>query len=122
MIDQLKKFIYQVEINTISVSCASFTDCLKKFFKHFSEKYPEYFSRYSEGSVPVHTQDIVSQIANAMLTACKLYDSDSYEKNLVIFIVQDNEKNEFEQRFIENELWDKQYVYFYILAKLFQED
>jgi hypothetical protein len=108
MIDQFKKFIYQIEINTISVSCASFTDGLKKFYQFFSDKYPEYFSKYIEGAVPVHRQDIVSQIGNAMSSACILFDAEYFEKNIVIFIVQENEKNEYEQRIIENELWIKQ--------------
>jgi hypothetical protein len=108
MIDQFKKFIFQIEINTISVSCASFTDGLKKFYQFFSEKYPEYYRKYFEGSVPVHREDIVSQIGKAMSSACKLFDPEYFEKNLVIFIVQENEKNEYEQRIIENELWIKQ--------------
>ena len=109
MIDQLRKFIYQIEINTVAVSCASFTDGLKKFYQHFSEKYPEYYVKYPEGSVPVNRKDIVGQITTAMYSACKLFDSDYPEKNLVIFIVQENEKNEFDQRSIEIELWEKQY-------------
>ena len=122
MIDQIKKFIFQIEINTIAVSCASFTDKLKNFYKHFSQKYPEYYSNYAEGSVPVYNEDIVDQISSAMTAACKLYDSDNCGKNLVVFIVQENEKNEFEQREIENSLWTKQYTVFNFLVKFTRGD
>jgi len=48
MMDKYKKFIYQIEINTIASSMGFFSDSLRDFHKYFSIKNPELFRRYHE--------------------------------------------------------------------------
>jgi hypothetical protein len=108
MIDKIKQFIYQIEINTIACAGEYFTDNLKKFFSHFSKKYPEYFDKYlhNENSVPLNNDpSIVDSIVHSMYEAIKL-NHVSPKDTLVVFVIQDHEKNEFEQRAIEFQLWE----------------
>jgi hypothetical protein len=46
MVDKRKKFIYQVEINTIASSMGFFSDSLRHFHQFFSNKYPELYRQY----------------------------------------------------------------------------
>jgi hypothetical protein len=107
MIDQLKQFIYQIEINTIACAGAYFTDGLKKFFSHFTKKYPEYFEKYLqvENCVPIDDGSIVDSCAKNMYKAISLNHNDPKE-TIVVFVIQEGERNEYEQRAIEFQLWD----------------
>jgi hypothetical protein len=109
MIDKIKKFIYQIEINTIASSMGSFSDGLKFFFNHFSKKYPDYYSKYFDmenNYVPINKENVIDNIVDSMYTAVKLFSND-YQNNLIVFIVQDKERNEFDQRSIEEMLYEK---------------
>jgi hypothetical protein len=110
MIDMYKKFIYQIEINTIASSMGTFSDGLKKFINHFSKKYPQYYSRYfdteSSNLVPLHKENVIDNMADSMFTAVKLFSND-YQNCLIVFIVQEKERNEYDQRSIENLLYEK---------------
>ena len=113
MIDKVKKFIYQIEINTIASSMGAFSDGLKKFFLHFSKKYPQYFEQYfnienSSYSIPLEKDNVIDKISNSINTAVNLFSPELGNKTLVVFIVQENERNEYDQRAIEAQLWDKQ--------------
>ena len=46
MLDKIKKFVYQIEINTIASSMGFFSDSLRNFHKYFSNKYPELYKKY----------------------------------------------------------------------------
>lgn len=46
MIDSIKKFIYQIEINTIASSMGFFSDALREFHQFFTKKYPDLFKKY----------------------------------------------------------------------------
>lgn len=112
MVDKIKKFIYQIEINTIASSMGTFSDGLKKFFTYFSKKYPQYYDRYlntetTNNSVLLHKENVIDNISHSMYQAIKLFSPDSFSSTLVVFIVQENEKNEFDQRSIESQLWEK---------------
>ena len=90
-----------------------FSDGLKKFHKYFSTKYPEVFAKYlnkEKISVPVEKEDTIETFCASMIEAIKLYSKDEYKNTLIVFVVQENEKNVFDQRAIENELWDKYQV------------
>jgi hypothetical protein len=123
MVDKLKKFIYQIEINTIASSMGSFSDALKKFHYHFLNKYPEYFGKYftekevvndrtkekeivRESQIP-QKENVIDNIANSMIAAAKLFSPDGWKQTVVIFVTQDKERNEFDQRAIEEQLWEK---------------
>lgn len=110
MIDQLKKFVYQVEINTIASSMGFFSDGIKKFYSHFSKKYPEYFQNYLDSEdkhVLTDKENTIDQIANAMVEAMKLFSPENYKSTILLNVVQENERNEFDQRAIETYLWDR---------------
>lgn len=112
MVDKIKKFIYQVEINTIASSMGTFSDGVKKFFNYFSKKYPEYYQRYldpeSTNVLPVQKDNVVESIVDSMYSAAKLFSPEDFHNTLVVFIVQEGEKNEYDQRSIETQLWEKQ--------------
>jgi glutathione synthase len=112
MIDKMKKFIYQIEINTIAASMGTFSDGVKKFYSYFSRKYPEYFEYYlnlysnDSSCLPLEKENLVSAIAESMCEATRVFNADIL-KSLVVFIVQEGERNLFEQRSLENLLWEK---------------
>jgi hypothetical protein len=105
MIDQFKQFIYQIEINTIACAGEYFTDNLRTFYLHFSKKYPEYFNKFNTDAIPLNGESITDSIATSMYTAIKLNHTDPKE-TIVVFVIQEGEKNEFEQRAIEFQLWE----------------
>lgn len=113
MIDKTKKFIYQIEINTIASSLGYFSDQVKKFYSYFSKKYPEFYEKYlpsesnSANSVPTNRENVIDNIAEGMINAIKLFSPDNYINTLIVFVVQESERNEFDQRAIENLVWEK---------------
>ena len=108
MVDQEKKFIFQIEINTIASSMGSFSDKMRGFFRFFAKKYPELYSEYNQENVPLEKELVIDNIASSMVAAIKLFSPDNYLKTLIVFVVQENERNEFDQREIEIQLWEKQ--------------
>jgi len=108
MIDSLKKFIFQIEINTIASSLGNFSDQIKKFYNHFKNKYPDIYNKYIPGDyeVPSDKEDIIENISDTMITAIKLLNLD-YKQSIIVFVVQEKERNIFDQRSIESKLWDK---------------
>jgi hypothetical protein len=103
MYDSVKKFLCQVEINTIAASLGSFSDNLKKFHHHFKNKYPEIFNE--EYNTP-EKEDNIEVIADSMKTAIDLLNLGDKE-HIVVFVVQEKERNIFDQRAVENMLWNK---------------
>lgn len=90
----------------------SHSDGLKKFFRYFSKKYPEYFKRYSNtesstNHVALEKENVIETIADSMISAIKLFSPENYQKTLIVFIVTKEERNEFDQRAIENQLYEK---------------
>ena len=107
MVDKVKKFIYQIEFNTIAVSMFSFSDKLKKFYSFFSNKYPEIYERYKDKEIPLEKKDVIPEFSSSLIESIKLFSPENYKNTLIIFVVQENEKNVFDQRTIENELYEK---------------
>lgn len=110
MVDKNKKFIYQIEYNTIAATMGLFSDGLKKFYKYFSTKYPEIFAKYlnkADKQVPTEKEDTIETFCASMIEAIKLFSKEDYQNTLVIFVVQEGEKNIYDQRAVENELWNK---------------
>lgn len=107
MYDSVKKFLCQVEINTIASSLGSFSDNLKKFHSYFKNKYPEIYSQYvgNDYLVP-EKEDNIEVIADSMKTAIDLLNLGDQE-SIVVFVVQEKERNVYDQRAIENMLWNK---------------
>ena len=128
-----------------------FSDSLKKFHKHFSKKYPELYKKYVDSDalkkeelykVPFESPEVIPSIADAMHQALNIYIAKLNNSNnllnainsnltanffskknvFVLFVVQENERNIFDQRAIETELYDKQYLnifYFFIHKNFF---
>ena len=107
MVDKVKKFIYQIEFNTIAVSMFSFSDKLKKFYSFFSNKYPNIYERYKDKEIPLEKKDVIPEFSSSLIESIKLFSPENYKNTLIIFVVQENEKNVFDQRTIENELYEK---------------
>ena len=107
MVDKTKKFIYQIEINTIASSMGMFSDKLKGFFNYFSKKYSELFSNFKSENIPLEKENVIDNIANSMNSAIKLFSPDNHANTVIVFVVQENERNEFDQRSIEVILWEK---------------
>jgi hypothetical protein len=107
MYDEIKKFLCQVELNTIASSLGSFSDNLKKFHNHFKNKYPEIFSQFCPGeySIP-EKEDTIEVIADSMKTAIDLLNL-TEKDHIIVFVIQENERNVFDQRAVENMLWNK---------------
>ncbi len=107
MVDKVKKFIYQIEFNTIAVSMFSFSDKLKKFYSFFSNKYPNIYERYKGKEIPLEKKDVIPEFSSSLIESIKLFSPENYKNTIIIFVVQENEKNVFDQRTIENELYEK---------------
>ena len=105
MVDKIKKFIYQTEFNTIAVTMATFSDEMKRFYSYFSKKYPEFFERFlnkNDREVLIEKSDSIPNFVDSIIEALKLFN-ENYKETLIIFVVQENEKNIYDQRSIEND-------------------
>ncbi len=139
MIDKYKKFIFQIEINTIASSMGFFSDSLRKFHQHFCNKFPDLYKKYIEIEssqkeefqynyrVPIDKPEVIPSIADAMNQALGIYITNLNNSNnllnainsnltsnffskrnvFVLFVVQTNERNIYDQRAIETYLYDK---------------
>ena len=128
MVDKNKKFIFLNDINTQNVGLFSYSDKLKKFFNYFMEKYTEQFKSFlgndNYNKIQTNKADTVSSLAKSMIDAIKLKDGKVDDPNLhnqeelikylktilIVFIVNSDEKNNFELRTLENYLYDNYYV------------
>lgn len=110
MVDKKKKFAYQIEYNTIASSMGVFSDKIKNFYTHFSEKYPSLYQKYLNNkhiSIPFQSDSVISNMTSAMIEAIKLFSPDNYTNTIIIFVVQATERNVFDQKPMENELYNK---------------
>lgn len=107
MVDKIKKFIYQVELNTIASSMGTFSDKLKTFFNYFSKKYPALYSNYKPERIPLEKENVIDNISSSMNAAIRLFSPSNYINTIIVFVIQENERNEFDQRSIEVLLWEK---------------
>jgi len=113
MMDKEKKFLYQVELNTIAASMGFFSDSLRNFHKYFSEKYPLIFQDYINDNnfnesedekekdkdkekeinykVPFEKPEVIPNIAEALYEALNLYiNTLNNSNNLLNAINNDN--------------------------------
>lgn len=118
MVDKTKKFIYQIEYNTIAATMGYFVDGLKKFYEYFSTKYPDVFSRYinkDDKRVPLDKQDTIESFCASMIDAVKRFanpnalpeNDNEYKNTVIVFVVQPTERNIYDQRAVEFHLWEK---------------
>ena len=87
----------------------TFSDNAKHFLEHFSKKYPQYFQRYSEDILnkTFSRSSVIESTADSFNEALKLFSPNKYQDTLVVFVSQENDRNIFDQRSIENLLWEK---------------
>jgi len=108
MVDATKKFVQQVELNTIASSMGMFSDGMKKFYSHFSNKYPELYSGINAENVPSNKAITLDSISNSMIEAIKLFSPENYNETIIVFVINENESNDYDIRKIEDKLWEKQ--------------
>ena len=107
LFDKVQNFLLFTEYNTIASSMGTFTDRLRKFYSHFSEKYPDVFKKYKEKIVPIEGFDNVDKFTEAMVEGIKLGFPQQYKDSIIIFVVQKNETNIFDQYSLSDELYNK---------------
>ncbi|CCC71712.1 hypothetical protein NCAS_0I00440 [Naumovozyma castellii] len=111
IVDKNSNSIKQVEFNTVSVSFSGFSGKVaalhqtldsKGLYQEESNRTPFFQPNYE---IPVSFPS--AGFAKAMEVALSKYDTPNDRANLVVaFIVQRGERNVFDQKCIENELWE----------------
>lgn len=112
MYDEETELIKQVEFNTVSVSFGGLStkvgklhSYLNKIGSYSSDSNEEY---YPASSLPI--SDSANGLAEGLYSGVKYYN-DTYlqgeNKSIVLFVVQPNERNAFDQRAVELPLLDK---------------
>ncbi|CAI5756129.1 unnamed protein product [Candida verbasci] len=104
MIDQKKDEIKQIEFNTVSVSFGGLSNKVSQLHKYLNDsgQYTEYKTKYYEES-ELEISSSIREIAQGLAEGDKYYNGS--KKNTILFIVQPNERNCFDQRHIEYELF-----------------
>ncbi|EPZ34352.1 Glutathione synthase, substrate-binding, eukaryotic domain-containing protein, partial [Rozella allomycis CSF55] len=92
----------QVEYNTIAASFACLSGLVTKLHKFIQKRY-DFESKFT-GCLPDNNSLI--GIADGIATAFKAYGNEKHRAN-VLMVVQPFERNVFDQRFIENRLFEK---------------
>ena len=107
LFDKNQNFLFFTEYNTIASSMGTFSDKIKKFYSYFSQKYPEIFKKYSEKEIPVEGFDNIEKFADSMHEAIKLAFPQQYKESIIVFVIQKNETNIFDQYSLSDELYNK---------------
>jgi hypothetical protein len=98
-----KAVIKQVELNTISSSFSSLSSLVSKLHAYLftSSELPTKSMVQGTTILELPKNDSMESVARGLFRAWELYDS---EQSVVIMVVQPNEGNIFDQRWIEYEL------------------
>ena len=107
LFDKVQNFLLFTEYNTIASSMGTFSDRLKKFYSFFSEKYPDIFKKYKDTIIPVESYDNIDKFAESMLEAIQLGFPNQYKDSIIVFVIQKNETNVFDQCSISDDLYNK---------------
>ena len=107
LFDKNQNFLFFTEYNTIASSMGTFSDKIKKFYSHFSQTYPEIFKKYSEKEIPMEGFDNIEKFAESMHEAVKLAFPQQYKESIIVFVIQKNETNIFDQYSLSDELYNK---------------
>ena len=107
MVDTVKKFIFQIELNTIAACLGYFSDKMRKYYQDFSNLFPTEYANINLENIPNKPYNIES-IADSMLEAVKLFSPNEHKNMLIVFVVQEVERNEYDARSVQNALWEKQ--------------
>ena len=107
LFDKNQNFLFFTEYNTIASSMGTFSDKIKKFYLYFSTKYPEIFKKYSGKEIPTGSFDNIEKFADSMHEAIKLAFPQQYKESIIIFVIQKNEINIFDQYSLSDELYNK---------------
>ena len=107
LFDKNQNFLFFTEYNTIASSMGTFSDKIKKFYSYFSQKYPENFKKFSEKEIPTEAFDNIEKFAESMHEAIKLAFPQQYKESIIVFIIQKNENNIFDQYSLSDELYNK---------------
>jgi hypothetical protein len=112
MMDKVKNFLYQVELNTIAASMGSFSDSLRNFHKYFSEKYPLIFrgdnfidnykinnEEEKENSnffkIPFEKPEVIPNIADSIDEALNLYINNLNNSNNLLNAINNDLQNKY---------------------------
>lgn len=101
ILDQFSGKFLQVEYNTISASFVALSSKISAFHQHVISQFGEFFDEVPKN---VLENDPLKQFGEGIKLAFDLYGS---EKAAVMFVVLEDEKNLFDQTFIEVELWQR---------------
>ena len=107
LFDKNQNFLFFTEYNTIASSMGTFSDRIKQFFSFFMEKYPQIFKKYSGAKIENEGLGNIEKFAESMVEAIKLAFPQQYKDSIIIFVVQKNEKNIFDQYSLSDELYNK---------------
>ena len=107
LFDKKQNFLFFTEYNTIASSMGTFSDKIKKFYSYFYNKYPEIFEKYLEKEIPMEGLNNIEKFAESINEAIKLAFPQQYKESIVIFIIQKNETNIFDQYSLSDELYNK---------------
>ena len=107
LLDKNQNFLFFTEYNTIASSMGTFSDKIKKFYSYFYKRYPENFKRFIEKEIPMDGLNNIENFAESMNEAIKLAFPKQYKESIIIFIIQKNEINIFDQYSLSDELYNK---------------
>ncbi|KAF3696531.1 Glutathione synthetase [Channa argus] len=99
MLDQKngKSSLKQIEINTVAASFAGISSRMPDVHRHVLK-----VAGQLEQSQKILDNNAAVGLAMGIAKAWELYGSD---RAVIMFLVEENQRNIFDQRFIENELW-----------------
>lgn len=118
MYDESQNAIRQIEFNTVSVSFGGLSTKVGQAQNYLNRAgaYDETYARkyYAEGDIPI--SESLHQIALGLLKANAAYNGETLLDTVILFVVQPNERNCFDQRLIEYELMETHHIKSYRLT------
>ncbi|KAJ2099925.1 Glutathione synthetase [Coemansia sp. S100] len=100
----------QVEFNTIASSFASLSSIVGDFHRHMLAK-TEYKDLLQAGNITkdqLPANESLTSIADGLAVGFKLYGNTSA---VVVMVVQPNERNIYDQRWVERRLWEEHQIH-----------
>lgn len=106
-IDKTEKFIFLDSSRTSSLRDISKFKTSSDFFKRFSEKYPQYYNKYSEGQIITQDKNLLEVLSSSVVDLMKDLHSEDYKERIVLLVDDEGQDLQAQYSLIDS-LYDKQ--------------
>ena len=110
LLDQSQNFLFLSQYKTSCSNFGSYTEKLQNFYNYYNKKYPEIFTKFKDKEIPMNKGNTTEKFTESIMEAIKLAFPQQYKDSIILFVMKQNEKNNFDIQNLCNELYDKHQI------------